>query len=140
MNCLIGYRNSERIWLMTVLQQSLGETQSKEVKTLPSHLVNFHWSREEIWNWVFVSIVFLRTSEGPRNALSRIVPRLCIKRGENLELETCWSQTLKNWRRWTHQNSTPEGSMQRMCSRRKEVETSYSQSHLEQSKSLENSV
>ena len=33
MNCLIGYRNSERIWLMKVLQQSFGETQSKEVKT-----------------------------------------------------------------------------------------------------------
>ena len=29
--------------------------------------------------------------------------------------ETLWSQTLKNWRRWTHQNSTPEGSMQRKC-------------------------
>ena len=41
MNCLIGYRNSERIWLMKVLQQSLGETQSKEVKTLPSHLMNY---------------------------------------------------------------------------------------------------
>ena len=27
--------------------------------------------------------------------------------------ETLWSQTLKNWRRWTHLNSTPEGSMQR---------------------------
>ena len=25
--------------------------------------------------------------------------------------ETCWSQTLKNWRRWTHLKSTPEGSM-----------------------------
>ena len=23
--------------------------------------------------------------------------------------ETFWSQTLKNWRRWTHPNSTPEG-------------------------------
>ena len=45
MNCLIGYRNSERIWLMKVLQQSLGETQSKEVETLPSPLMNFQWSR-----------------------------------------------------------------------------------------------
>ena len=27
--------------------------------------------------------------------------------------ETLWSRTLKNWRRWTHLNSTPEGSMQR---------------------------
>ena len=25
--------------------------------------------------------------------------------------ETSWSQTLKNWRRWTHQKSTPEGSL-----------------------------
>ena len=29
--------------------------------------------------------------------------------------ETLWSQTMKNWRRWTHLNSTPEGSMQRKC-------------------------
>ena len=47
MNCLIGYRNSERIWLMKVLQQSLGVTQSKEVERLPSHLMNFQWSREQ---------------------------------------------------------------------------------------------
>ena len=31
-------------------------------------------------------------------------------RGESVK-ETCWSQTLKNWRRWTHLNFTPEGSM-----------------------------
>ena len=44
-------------------------------------------------------------------------------------------------RRWTHLDSTQEGSMQRKCLRRKEVETSYSQSQMEQSKSLgENSV
>ena len=29
--------------------------------------------------------------------------------------ETLWWQTLKNWRRWTHLNSTPEGSTQRKC-------------------------
>ena len=29
--------------------------------------------------------------------------------------ETLWSQALKDWMRWTHQNSTPEGSMQRKC-------------------------
>ena len=37
MSCLTGYRKWQRIWLMKVLQQSLGETQSKEVATLPSH-------------------------------------------------------------------------------------------------------
>ena len=45
MNCLIGYRNSERIWSMKAPQQSLGETQSREVKTIPSHLMNIQWSR-----------------------------------------------------------------------------------------------
>ena len=47
MNCLIGYRNSWRIWLMKVLLQSFGETHTKEVQTLPSHLMNFQWSREQ---------------------------------------------------------------------------------------------
>ena len=61
MNCLIGYRNSDRIWLVKVLQQSLGKTQSKEVKALPSHLMNFQWSREHKWNRVRVSIVSTRT-------------------------------------------------------------------------------
>ena len=31
------------------------------------------------------------------------------------EKDTLWSQILQNWRRWTHQNSMPEGSMQRKC-------------------------
>ena len=61
MNCLIGHRNSERIWLMKVLQQSLGETKSKEVETIPSHLMNFQWSREQKWTRVRVSTVSTRT-------------------------------------------------------------------------------
>ena len=40
-----------------------------------------------------------------------------------------------------HLKSTPEGAMQRKCSRRKEVETTFSRSQMEQSRSLEaNSV
>ena len=67
MNCLIGYRNSGRICLITVLQQSLGETQSTEVKTLPSHLMNFQWSRGQKWNRVRVSTVYIYAlSEGPQ--------------------------------------------------------------------------
>ena len=34
---------------------------------------------------------------------------------EGIWKETLWSQTLKNWERRQHQNSTPEGSMQRKC-------------------------
>ena len=44
------------------------------------------------------------------------IPLSCIVRGvENLERRPLWSQTLKNWRRWTHLNPTPGGSMQRKC-------------------------
>ena len=70
MNCMIGYRNSGRIWLTKVLQQSLGETQSKEVETLPSHLMNLQWSREQKWNRVRVSTVFLRTFRRTQIAIS----------------------------------------------------------------------
>ena len=41
-------------------------------------------------------------------------PGIIVRRGESGK-ETSWSQTLKNWSRWTHQHSTPEGSMQRKC-------------------------
>ena len=49
--------------------------------------------------------------------LSGFFPGYALYVSENL-----WSRTLKNWRRWTHRDSTPEGSMQRKCSRRTEVE------------------
>ena len=48
-------------------------------------------------------------------SLARFFPWLCIVCGVNSRKETFWSQTLKNWRRWTHLNATPEGSMQRKC-------------------------
>ena len=51
---------------MKVLQQSLGETQSKEVKTLPSHLMFFQWSREEKWKRVWVTQCLHAISEGPK--------------------------------------------------------------------------
>ena len=57
MNCLIGYRNSERIWLLKVVRQSHGETLSLDIETLPGHLKNFQWSREHKWNRGRVIIV-----------------------------------------------------------------------------------
>ena len=50
---------------MKVLQQSFGETQSKEGKTLPSHLMNFQWSREQKWNQVRVSSVYMNFPKDP---------------------------------------------------------------------------
>ena len=36
-------------------------------------------------------------------------------RGRIWKGDTQWSQTLKSWSRWTHQNYTPESSMRRKC-------------------------
>ena len=40
-------------------------------------------------------------------SLARYIPRLCDVCGAEFGKETLWSQTLKNWRRWTHQVLTP---------------------------------
>ena len=56
-NCLIGCRilvdesTSTKPW----------ETQSREVKTFPSRLMNFQWSRKQKWNRVRVSTEHIRT-------------------------------------------------------------------------------
>ena len=73
MNCLIGHRNLEIIWLMKVFQQGFGETQSKEVKALPSHLMNFQRSRELKWNRVWVSTVYVRIFRRTQNG------NICLK-------------------------------------------------------------
>ena len=38
-----------------------------------------------------------------KESLTWIVPRICIVRGGNLEWVTYWLQTLRSWKRWTHQ-------------------------------------
>ena len=49
-----------------------------------------------------------------QEGLTRIVSGLCIVRG-GLAKKTYWSQTWRNWRRWTHRKSTRKDSMQRKC-------------------------
>ena len=39
-------------------------------------------------------------------SLARKIPWICVARVGNLERRQLWSQTSKNWRRWTHPNST----------------------------------
>ena len=48
-----------------------------------------------------------------------------------------WSQTLRNWKRWTHLKSMLKDSMQRKCERLWVVKISYSQSQMEQSNYME---
>ena len=69
---------------MKVLQQSLGETQSNEVKTLPSHLMNFQWSREHKESQVRVSTVCIRTCRTTQNCndclKTKIIRASCRRR------------------------------------------------------------
>ena len=46
---------------------------------------------------------------GPKS-LAKKISRLCVVCGCESGKETLWSQTLKNWRRWTHQKSTLQRS------------------------------
>ena len=92
MNCLLGYRNSGRIWSMKVLQQSFGETQSKEVKTLPtlpSHLMNFQWSREQKWYRVRVSTVYILTSRRTQIVISAWRRKLQGLLAEDVLVQSC---------------------------------------------------
>ena len=66
-NCLIGYRHSDRNWLMRVFPQSCRETQSREVKTLPSHLVNLQWAASKSGTGFRVNTACTYAlSEGPK--------------------------------------------------------------------------
>ena len=41
-----------------------------------------------------------------KKVLTWIVPRTCIARGGEFGKVTYWSQTLRSWKRWTHQKAT----------------------------------
>ena len=72
MNWLIGCRNPGRIWLMKILQKSVGETRWRRLQTHPSHLMNLQWSSEHTWNLVRVSTVYLRTSRRTQIVISAL--------------------------------------------------------------------
>ena len=48
-----------------------------------------------------------------KESLTWIVPRICIVRGGEFGRVTCWSQTFRSWRRWTHRKSTQKDSMRK---------------------------
>ena len=57
-------------WSMNVVLQSHGETLRLRIETLPSHLMNFQWSREQKWNRVRVGMVYSRTVRRTQIAMS----------------------------------------------------------------------
>ena len=50
---------------------------------------------------------------------------------------TCWLQTLRSWRRWTHRKSTRKDSMRRKCYFPKKTENLFFQSQMDESKPVE---
>ena len=48
-------------------------------------------------------------------SLPRYIPWKCVTFGSNLERRHIGRQTLRNWRRWTHLQSTQKDYMQRKC-------------------------
>ena len=48
-----------------------------------------------------------------KESLTWIVPRIRFVRGEDFGRVTCWLQTLRSWKRWTHRKSTQEDSMRK---------------------------
>ena len=62
------------------------------------------------------------TASVRQESLTRNILRLCIIRAENLERKKFWSQTLRNWKRWTHPKSMLGDSIRRKCQRPKNDE------------------
>ena len=74
------------------------------------------WYRLEQWSNVTLSLRrtyrdYINLGQKSCQVYSSVM--YCMR--EESGKETSWSQTLKNWIRWTHQKFTPEGSMQRKC-------------------------
>ena len=71
-----------------------------------------HWYRLEQWSNIALSLRrtyrdSISSVQKSCQVYSSVMYCMRVESGK----VTLWSQTLKNWRRWTHQNSTPEGSM-----------------------------
>ena len=74
---------------MKVLQQSLGRTQSKDVKTRPSHLMNFQWSREQKWTgFAYKHSVYTHFPKDPNCGIclkTKITRASCRRRAGTVE-------------------------------------------------------
>ena len=84
--------------LMRVLQQSLGETQSRKVKTRPSHLMNFQWSCEQK----------VEPGSGEHSVYTHL-PKdpncdVCLKTKNNKGIlqKTCWYSRAQSGTFWWH--------------------------------------
>ena len=88
------------------------ETRTVHTVILTSHMV----AEPVLWDYQFIRPPMqglglpttCRDCISSVQSLARNIPRLCIVHGGESGKETFWSQTLRNWKWWTHQNSTPD--------------------------------
>ena len=104
MECFTFLRNVTDLLLMG--RPHVRDVLGNHVKDRSFHLVH---------GWVLPD-----NCEGPvknpsiwKESLTWIVPRLRIVRGGEFGRVTYWSQTLRSWRRWTHQKSVRKDSMRK---------------------------
>ena len=93
----------------------------RQVTSRPDHLLD---NARRLRGIYFIDLEDKEFKETIKNARKKletpVAPAMLCKtskkskKGETRS-RTQWSKTSKNWRRWTHQTSTPEGSMQRKC-------------------------
>ena len=117
-----------------LLQSGLDEKWCADSPKCYCYLRNL-WPRYSVWLDGRISPFLPKTCQDSTSSgrkFYRKYSSVMYKKRVRFGKETFWSQTLKSWTGWTHLNSTPEGSMQRKCSRHKEVETSFSRSQMEQ--------
>ena len=92
-------------------------------------------------HWLSITLSLRRTSQEKIHQFGKkVLPGLfhgyALYAGEFGRV-TYWSQTLRSWRRWTHQKSTLKDSMQRKYCFPKKKENLFFQSHMGESKPLE---
>ena len=67
-------------------------------------------------HWLSITLSLRKTSQESINLerksyLDCSLDTLCTRR--EFGIVTCWLQTLRSWKRWTHRKSTQKDSMQR---------------------------
>ena len=104
-------------WENTIREDVLGETIFKDRSFRFVSLVEYH---------PFTAKDQSRIHQFGNKVLPGLFPRIRFIRGRNLERVTYWLQTLRSWKRWTHQKSTLKDSMQRRWHFPKKMEKLFS--------------
>ena len=113
----------------------MGKHHTKDV--LGNHLTDQSF---RLVHWLSITLFLRKTSQKSINLerksyLDCSSDTLCTR--EEFGRVTYWSQTLRSWKRWTHQKSTQKDSMQRRWYFPKKMENLFFQSQMDESNFLE---